>query len=124
MGRPSVATLREFEATQRRIAEWWTAALNSNPSFELDSFEQIKSLVKSHDEHSQPRSDEEIEFGNQLSVAIAKGKESAYRFLATPKNGKTPPRQQIYKLMKLVFDITFKEFTEMADRLDEADDAG
>ncbi len=118
MGRPSVTQMQELEERQARIQEWWTTTLNCDPAFAPDALAAIASAIESRNRRSPSLSREYREYLDGLADAIRSGPDALYLHLRFRPSGKRDNQQNIFKGLRLHFPMTFREFKQLAKRLD------
>lgn len=119
MGRPSPQQMRELEARQTRIEQWWTTTLQCDPAFASDALAAIASAIKSRNRPTPELSPEYRTYLTGLADAIRTGPDALYLHLRVRPSGKRDNQQNIFKGIRLHFPMTFREFKQLADRLDK-----
>lgn len=57
----------------------------------------------------------------RLKDSIDQGPETLYLLIRTKPNGKPDNQQNIFRMLRYHFDLTFREFKELATRIEQAD---
>ena len=119
MGRPSPESVRALEERQERTEGWWSTAIKCRPNFSTDAIAAIKHTIEIRNAPPRELSSEYRQYLTGLSDAVREGPEALYLFRRTRPSGKRENQQNLFKCMKLYFPMTFREFKELAKRLDE-----
>lgn len=120
MGRPSPELVRALRERQRKTEEWWSAAIERQPLFANDAFSAIQEAIRARNTPPRPLSPEYRQYLTEWGNAVREGPEALYLFMRVRRSGKRESQQSLFKSITFHFPMTFREFKELARRLDEA----
>lgn len=119
MGRVLPEHIRELEEQQSRIEEWWTETLQCDPTFAAEALAAIASEIESRKISAFDLLAQYRKHFTARGDAIRNGPESFYLYLRDLPSRKRNNQQNIFKSMQLHFPMTFREFKQLAKRLDK-----
>lgn len=121
MGRPSVKQMESYRDRQQRTANWWHDVIQSGPNFGDDQLEEISQFARMQLFGKQGLTEKYREYLVKLKEAISAGPEAYYRHVRIKPNGKRDNQQNIFRLLRHHFDLTYRECKRLADRIEAAD---
>ncbi|WP_339727711.1 hypothetical protein [uncultured Gimesia sp.] len=121
LGKPSVKAIQSIRDRQERTANWWHTVIQSAPEFGKAALEEIAQLTKRHRLGAQGLSDEQREYLVQLKQAISAGPEALYRHLRIKPNGQRDNQQNLFRVLRYHFKLTYRECKELAKRVESTE---
>ncbi len=121
LGRPSANSVKSHRERQERTANWWHDVIDLGPKFGSESLAEISRLSQIQLLGSQGLSEAHREYLVRLKNAISDGPESLYRHVRIKANGKRDNQQNIFRVLRYHFDLSYRECKELADRVEASD---
>lgn len=121
MGKPSANAMKSYRDRQEQTANWWHDVIKSGPRFGSDMLVEISRLSRMQLLGDRGLSEEQRDYLVRLKDAISEGPESLYRHVRIKPNGKRDNQQNIFRVLRYHFDLTYRECKELADRVDASD---
>ncbi|MCU0713737.1 MAG: hypothetical protein MUC43_16885 [Pirellula sp.] len=121
MGKPSANAMRHYRTRQQRTANWWHDVIQLAPKFGAESLAEISRLSRMQLLGKQGLSDDHREYLIKLKDAISEGPETLYRHVRIKSNGKRENQQNIFRMLRYYFDLTYRECKELAELVDASD---
>jgi hypothetical protein len=122
MGKPSANAMRHYRDRQQRTANWWHDVIQLAPRFDADLLAEISRLSRMQLLGKQGLSDDQREYLIKLKDAISAGPESLYRHVRIRPNGKRENQQNIFRMLRYHFDLTYRECKELAKLVDASEE--
>lgn len=123
LGKPSVKAMKSMRDRQQRTANWWHDVIQLEPHFGNAMLEEISRLSQKQILGNQRLSDDHREYLLKLREAILAGPESLYRLIKIKPNGKRNNQQNIFRVLRSHFNLTYRECRKLADQA-ESKEAG
>ncbi len=118
LGKPSVKAMKSIRDRQQRTANWWHDVIQLEPHFGNGMLEEISRLSQRQPLGNQRLSDDHREYLLKLKEAILAGPESLYRLIRIKPNGKRNNQQNIFRVLRYHFNLTYRECRKLADQVE------